>query len=50
MTVDTNHAGFRALLNKPFPLVALHEALAAAGLESECARANSILHPNNNTN
>jgi two-component system cell cycle sensor histidine kinase/response regulator CckA len=30
--------GFSALLNKPFPLEALLGALAAAGLENECAR------------
>jgi CheY-like chemotaxis protein len=28
-------AGFAALLNKPFPLSALHAALAGAGLETE---------------
>ena len=28
-------AGFAALLNKPFPLSALHAALAGAGLEAE---------------
>ena len=33
------YAGFNALLNKPFSLVALQEALTAAGLESECAHA-----------
>ena len=28
-------AGFAALLNKPFPVLALHAALAGAGLETE---------------
>ena len=40
--------GFTALLNKPFPLTALQEALAAAGLESHCACVARILHPSNN--
>lgn len=31
------HAGFSALLNKPFPLAALREALMAAGLKIEAA-------------
>jgi CheY-like chemotaxis protein len=31
------HAGFSALLNKPFPLAALHKALAAVGLEKSTA-------------
>jgi CheY-like chemotaxis protein len=31
------HAGFQALLNKPFPLSALRETLAAAGLEIHLA-------------
>ena len=31
------HAGFSALLNKPFPLAALREALLTAGLKIEAA-------------
>lgn len=31
------HAGFSALLNKPFPLAKLRETLALAGLEKEIA-------------
>ncbi len=31
------HAGFNALLNKPFPLAALREALITAGLKIEAA-------------
>ncbi len=34
------HAGFNALLNKPFPLATLRDALAAAGLENETVCAN----------
>jgi CheY-like chemotaxis protein len=34
------HAGFNALLNKPFPLATLRDALAAAGLENEMVCAN----------
>jgi CheY-like chemotaxis protein len=45
---SAQRAGFDALLNKPFPLTALQEALAAAGLENECACAVRILHPINN--
>lgn len=33
------HAGFSALLNKPFPIAALRAALNAAGLETVSARA-----------
>ncbi len=35
--VAASHHGFSALLNKPFPLLALQEKLAAAGLLEETA-------------